>query len=233
MYNKNIIFSTLNLPLLKEIHQGKGFKCGMDVRWSQTDRNCRRLFKYNSTVCVVNTGGALVGRVYRIIIQQRATKKSLLYIGEGTSMSTVSDSGKSKTKFNSKKETTLVHVSLMWIVGHFHCYFFFKLYCNYAWLWVDDSPMCPGMPSVSLWIRDSRVWGDMGNRSLVFPEFVLQEKQTNKRKFGLINEFTTKRGFQTLCANSHNKWTASRHTSHWEAACLNDWLMLKTKSWQC
>lgn len=45
MYNKNIIFSTLNFPLLKEIHQGKGFKCGMDVRWNH--RNCRRLFKYN------------------------------------------------------------------------------------------------------------------------------------------------------------------------------------------
>lgn len=207
MYNKNIIFSTLNFPLLKEIHQGKGFKCGMDVRWSQTDRNCRRLFKYNSTVCVVNTGGALVGRVYRIIIQQRTTKKSLLYIGEGTSMSTVSDSGKSKTKFNSRKETTLLHVSLMWIVGHFHCYlfiYFFKLYCNYAWLWVDDSPMCPGMPSVSLWIRDSRVWGDMGNRSLVFPEFVLQEKQTNKQKKVWVNKWIhSQKGLSnTLCQQS-------------------------------
>lgn len=32
--------------------------------------------------------------------------------------------------------------------------------------------ICPGVASASLCIRESRVRGDMGNRSLVFPEFV-------------------------------------------------------------
>lgn len=41
------------------------------------------------------------------------------------------------------------------------------------------SPKCPGLASASLCIRESRVRGDIGKRSLVFPEFVLENRNEN------------------------------------------------------
>lgn len=162
----------------------------MDIRWNQTDRNSRRLFKYNSTVCVVNTGGALVGLscVQNHYTTKGDKEKSPLHrwryvhvhsewLWKKQNKVQQQEGNNSGSRFTNVDCWTL---SLLLL--------FFKLYCNYAWLWVDVSPMCPGMQSVSLWIRDSRVWGDMGNRSLVFPEFVLQEKQTNKQKKVWVNK---------------------------------------------
>lgn len=41
------------------------------------------------------------------------------------------------------------------------------------------SPKCPGLASASLCISESRVRGDIGKRSLVLPEFVLENRKEN------------------------------------------------------
>jgi len=68
---------------------------------------------------------------------------------------------------------------------------------------VTDWPKCAELASTSLCISESRVRGDMGNKSLVFPEFVLWEKAKIKQE-------------EELCVTHRNAqwWTHTHARTH-------------------
>lgn len=78
-----------------------------------------------------------------------------LHIGDATSISKVSESVGHRYKLERRERK------------------------NMGGICAQRSPKCPGLASGSLCIRESRVRGDIGNRSLVFPEFVLKNRKEN------------------------------------------------------
>lgn len=138
----------------------------------------RRLFKYNVIVDVMNeiifyTGGVLV----RLCVQKGEGNNSIrhhstgtnsnkkddkdepLYMGEGTSMSTVSESERqferrSLILVTENHVFTTAHVTQTISGVTMHAFILLKSRCSAR---ADDSPMCPGIASASLCIRVSRV----------------------------------------------------------------------------
>lgn len=107
-------------------------------------------------------------RILKHSTKSNPNKESVAQIGDATSMSNVSESaGKTNIKHKLLLESIQSHEG-------------FRNLMTEGWgqskTCVGSSPICPGVASASLCIRESSVRGDMGNRSLVFPEFVLRKK---------------------------------------------------------